>query len=133
MILAPSRAEGRRVQPLRAVTAVIALYAFVLHAVLGGLVPSTQPVGHGVLCLGQYDGDGAAASGAGTPDSGHHAHPPCCTVPGSVLLGLLPEPATRIVAWPSREAVRLAWRPEALVSARGPPGTIAHPRGPPVV
>ena len=121
--------------PVRAITAVVALYAFVLHAVLGGLVSLPSTPGHGILCLGLSEGDAGAsvASGSQSPDTGHHAHPPCCTVPGSVVAGLPPEFAAGAVAWPARAAVHLAWRPEAVVAARAPPGTIAHPRGPPVV
>ena len=63
--------------PLRAVTAVIALYAFVLNAILGGLVPLPASISHGVLCLGQADDAGPAM-----PDSSHAHHQSCCTVAG---------------------------------------------------
>jgi hypothetical protein len=114
--------------PLRAITAVIALYAFVLHAVLSGLVPLPVASAHGILCLGQTDD-----AGPGAPDSTHAHHQPCCTVAGPMLQAALPEVAPRAVVWPDRAASRVAWHRESSVSARGPPGTIPHPRGPPAV
>jgi len=114
--------------PLRAITAVVALYAFVLHAVLSGLVPLPVSAAHGILCLGPID-----ESGPGAPDSTHAHHQPCCTVAGSMLHAALPEVSARTIVWPARATHRVAWQREASVSARGPPGTIPHPRGPPTV
>lgn len=114
--------------PLRAITAVIALYAFVLHAVLSGLVPLPVSASHGILCLGSTDDAGPAV-----PDSAHAHHQPCCTVAGPMLHAALPDVSARTIVWPARATSRVTWSREASVSARGPPGTIPHPRGPPTV
>lgn len=116
---------------LRAVTAVIALYALVLHAFVGGLMPLPAPLPAplhaGVLCLGQT-GDGATP---GTP--GHVHHQPCCTAAGLVTAARDPVLATADIVWPRRSAARIAWHESATHAARAPPGSIAHPRGPPTV
>jgi hypothetical protein len=130
MIVPATRAGRNRAAPLRAVTAVIALYALVLQAVLGGLMPLPSAVDHGVLCLGQAGDEDTGQ--VQNPAAEHHAHLPCCTVPGAVLGPILPEPSAQAVAWPPRVVTRLAWRFDAPVRARGPPGTFPHPRGPPV-
>ncbi|MBY0256166.1 MAG: hypothetical protein K2X24_00940 [Methylobacterium sp.] len=115
--------------PLRAVTAVIALYAFVLNAILGGLVPLPASISHGVLCLGQADDAGPAM-----PDSSHAHHQSCCTVAGPMLQAALPEIDAYAVVWPPRAGQsRIAWQRKAAHFVRGPPGAIPRPRGPPVV
>ncbi|MGU3359571.1 hypothetical protein ACLBWX_04475 [Methylobacterium sp. M6A4_1b] len=128
MTLPANQAGHQGWAPLRAITAVIALYAFVLHATLSGLVPLPVSSAHGILCLGQSDD-----AGPGAPDPAHAHHQPCCTVAGPMLQAALPEVVARTIIWPVRTASRVAWRRESLVSARGPPGAIPHPRGPPVV
>ncbi|MCJ2035172.1 hypothetical protein [Methylobacterium sp. J-068] len=129
MMSRATRAGRARTAPLRAVTAVIALYAFILHAVLGGLAPLPSVLDHGVLCLGQIDG---ASADPGDPAAAHHGPAACCTVP-SALGALLPEGVTQPVSWPRGVVNVVDWRTQSPVSARGPPGTIAHPRGPPTV
>lgn len=114
--------------PLRAITAVIALYAFVLHAVLSGLVPLPSAASHGLLCLGQTDD-----LDSGTPNGAHTHHLPCCTVAGSMLHAALPEIMPRSIIWPTPVVCRHAWQRGSSASARGPPGSIPHPRGPPFV
>ncbi|NEU12078.1 hypothetical protein G3T14_08030 [Methylobacterium sp. BTF04] len=117
-----------RTGTLRAVTAVVALYALVLHAFLGGLMPLPSPLHGGALCLGQTDGGGA------DPDTGGVVHhQPCCTVPGLFAKAEDPVLAAAAIVWPPRGATRIAWRSEVRVAARGPPGSIAHPRGPPTL
>ncbi|MDB5646968.1 MAG: hypothetical protein JWQ05_2637 [Methylobacterium sp.] len=130
MILTATRAGRRRTAPLRAVTAVIALYAFVLHAVLGGLVPLPASVSHGILCLGQMDDAGSVP---GAPDPSHAHHQPCCTVAGPMLDATSPATAPLAIVWPPRHVSRIAWQANSSVSARGPPGSIPHPRAPPAV
>lgn len=128
MTLPAKQAGHGRWAPLRAITAVVALYAFVLHAVLSGLVPLPDSSAHGILCLGQIEEAGPAA-----PDSTHAHHQPCCTVAGPMLHAAMPEVSARTIVWPAPATSRVTWRREASVSARGPPGTIPHPRGPPAV
>lgn len=113
---------------VRTVTAVIALYAFVLHGFVAGLLPLPSPLHGNAPCLGQIDADGHAPDGA---TSAHH--PACCTAPGIVATAEDPLLAVAAIVWPPRPAVRLAWRTEMQKTARGPPGSIAHPRGPPTV
>ncbi|MCJ2047565.1 hypothetical protein MKK58_23920 [Methylobacterium sp. J-078] len=114
---------------MRAVTAVIALYAFVLNAILGGLVPLPASISHGVLCLGQADDASPAV-----PDPSHAHHQSCCTVAGPMLQVALPEIDAHAVVWPPRAVLsRIAWQRKAAHFVRGPPGAIPRPRGPPVV
>lgn len=113
----------------RAVTAVVALYAFVLQAFLGGLAP--LPAHAGVLCLGQSDA--GAPGGGGPDDAGAVHHHACCTAASVAGGGEQPLPCVTAILWPPRVAARVAWRGETAVAARGPPGSIAHPRGPPSV
>jgi hypothetical protein len=128
MRLPANQAGPRGWAPLRAITAVIALYAFVLHAVLSGLVPLPVSASHGILCLGLNDD-----AGPGVPDSTHAHHQPCCTVAGPMLHAALPDVSARTIVWPARAMRRVTWSRAASVSARGPPGAIPHPRGPPTV
>ena len=112
---------------LRAITAVIALYAFVLQAFLGGLMPA--PIlgdGH-VLCLSS-----SPASGDPSPDR-PHVHADCCTAVHVAAVALAPGAAAATLAWPRRRVANAAFPREAANGARAPPHSIAHPRGPPVV
>lgn len=127
--LSAMRHGSPRVVILRATIAVVALYALVLHAFVGGLMPPPSPL-HGVLCLGQADGGDAA----GAPDGAVHVHhQPCCTAPALVAQVEDPILAVADIVWPRRSAARIAWRDETQAVARGPPRSIAHPRGPPTV
>jgi hypothetical protein len=118
-----------RASRLRAITAVIALYAFALQAFLGGLMPMTPAGPDGSLCL-TLDGGGPADDGPAAPASHHHGD--CCTAAQFAAGAEPPRPLARALAWSLRAATRITWAPAAAPSARGPPGTIAHPRGPPV-
>ncbi len=116
------RQRPHRSVPGRAIIGVIALYALVLHAFLGALVPLAPRLDGAVLC---------AEHAAGTPsDEGqactHHA---CCTQVHAVTL---PPPHTvaSIAAWP-RRAAPVLWRAAETVRARAPPGQGISPRGPP--
>ncbi len=117
-----------RAERVRTITAVIALYAFVLHGFVAGLMPLPFPLHGGLPCLGQIDGDGPAPDGA-TPAH----HPSCCTAPGIVANAEDPALVAAGIVWPRQSAIRIAWNAEPRKTARGPPGSIAHPRGPPTV
>ncbi|KAB1075085.1 hypothetical protein [Methylobacterium planeticum] len=119
-----------RARSLRAVTAVIALYAFVLQAFLGGLMPLGAPAPGGVLCL-TMDTHGPVDDGPAGPVPHHSGD--CCLAAHLAAGAEPPRPPATLLAWSRRAAIRIAWEPVAAASARGPPGSIAHPRGPPVV
>ena len=113
---------------LRAVTAVIALYAFVLQAFLGGLMPVPAFGTGSPICAASSDapvGDDAPAQPA------HGPHTLCCTAVAAFAAADHPGLTSSAIVWPARIVVRVAWRDEAWISARGPPGSIPHPRGPP--
>lgn len=119
---------GTRRSGLRAITAVIALYAFVLQAFLGGLLPAPAMGAFGVICA-------QALGGASDDPAEPHPvqHQPCCIAAHAAPDVAQPAIAATIVAWPVRTALHVAWPTEIRVAARAPPGSIAHPRGPPTV
>lgn len=109
----------------RAIIAVIALYALVLQAFLGGLVPLPAPPLGGVIC--------AEHSGSSAPDDqapACHQHA-CCTAAQAahLLHPLLSVFAT--VAWASPWVVPAPWRDAGTAQARAPPDQSVSPRGPP--
>jgi hypothetical protein len=109
----------------RAIIAVIALYALVLQAFLGGLVPlPSGPVGN-VICA--EHGDAGAPSDQG-PACHQHA---CCAAAQAAqpLPPLLSAFAT--VAWSPLRVSDAAWRDAGPVQARAPPDRSVSPRGPP--
>lgn len=108
----------------RATIGLIALYALLLQAFLGYATPAGAVGGTGTVICAEHPAD---ASGGGTVAK--HVHP-CCTV---VQAGALALPSLEPVAsaWPSRRAIRLAWRPEAELPRTGPPRRDGTARGPP--
>lgn len=126
---------GRAPRSLRALTAVAALYALVLQALLGGI--AALPVaGAPALCAGITDGitDGVGAASGDTakdrfPPPAHHAG--CCTTANHVPAAALPSPAALARAWPECGVARADWRGQACRTARPPPFTLAHARAPP--
>ncbi|MCJ2038047.1 hypothetical protein MKK55_03620 [Methylobacterium sp. J-059] len=117
---------SHRTRPLRAITAVIALYAFVLQGFLGGLMPTPMAGDVHALCL-----SGAAAAGDPSPDT-PHVHADCCTAAHHVADALAPRDTAATIIWPQgRVATTAFWR-AAANAPRAPPRAIAHPRGPPV-
>lgn len=123
------RLSGPR--PWRAVTAVLALYALVLQAVLGGAaaLPNASPLD--VICIQHADGgDGSAP--AAPHDPGHH-RAGCCTLCHAAAAVEPPPPVASAIVWPPRAVARVSRRLDRAPSARAPPGAIASPRAPPVV
>ncbi|WCS24945.1 hypothetical protein LOK46_28125 [Methylobacterium sp. NMS14P] len=108
---------------LRAVIAVLALYALLLQAFLGGLMP--LPTTTDGLCA--QHSDGPAVPGAPVP----HGHGDCCTAAQVTGPALPPRPAAIGVRWAVAVNRHPAWPLTRSVGARAPPGTIASPRGPP--
>lgn len=124
------RACGTRRGGLRAITAVIALYALVLQAFLGGLAPVSAAGPAGVLCLHEA-GSEPADDDPSLPAHDHHAA--CCTAAGHAPTAEPPLIVATAIAWPPRLATRVAWFEDGTVRARAPPGSVASARGPPVV
>lgn len=120
--------HGESVRALRALTAVVALYAFVMQAFLGGIVasaaaaPSALPFD--VHCLDKADPT--------TPQAPAHHHAGCCTAAHPAAGTPSPLPAMTSIVWPARRVVRVVWRMEGVASARAPPFTLASARAPPV-
>ncbi|GEP03280.1 hypothetical protein [Methylobacterium oxalidis] len=106
----------------RAVIAVIALYALLIQAFLGGLAPIALGPSGGEICA--HDGtpgdDGAAC----------HQHA-CCTLAQAVQL-LAPHLSVfAVVLWEQGAAAPAPWRAAETVRARAPPDQSVSPRGPP--
>lgn len=116
--------SDRRVGPaLRAVIAVLALYALLLQAFLGGLMP--WPATTDGLCA--QHSDPAAIPEAPVP----HRHGDCCTAAQATGPALPPRPAVTALRWAAAADLHPAWPLTGSIGARAPPGTIASPRGPP--
>ncbi|MBP1182346.1 hypothetical protein [Methylobacterium sp. PvR107] len=108
---------------LRAAIAVLALYAFVLQAFLGGLMP--LPAAAEGLCA-QH-----AASDAAPDKALPHGHGACCTAAQATTTALPGRAASAVIVWRTAAASRPAWAMTDGPRARAPPGGIASPRGPP--
>jgi hypothetical protein len=113
---------------LRGLTAVAALYALVLQALLGGIAALPVAGAPALLCL---SGEPASASAAkdGLPAPASH-HDGCCTAAHHPPAAL-PPPLSAAVTWPEREAARADWSGARSRTARPPPFTLAHARAPP--
>ncbi|MCJ2086863.1 hypothetical protein MKK88_12800 [Methylobacterium sp. E-005] len=109
--------------PLRGVIAVLALYAFVLQAFLGGLMPI--PATAAGLCA-QH-----AASDLVSDRLPAHGHGDCCTAAQATGTVLPARVAPAIVAWTSENRGGPAYRSVSRVGARAPPDRSVSPRGPP--
>ncbi|KQP05744.1 hypothetical protein ASF26_10165 [Methylobacterium sp. Leaf93] len=123
MMSGDSAAGGGRV-----ITAVIALYAFVLQIFLATLMP-LPAAGHAdPICSGLMDGEFAAQQPDGSTHVGHKL---CCTSAVATVLADQPVLASSAIVWPAPSVIHLVWRDVAYLGTRGPPGSIPHPRGPP--
>jgi hypothetical protein len=107
----------------RAVIAVLALYALLLQAFLGGLMP--VPASADGLCA--QHSDSAPPLGKAVP----HGHGACCTAAQAAGPALPPRTATIPVAWEEGFRAKPAWTAIELRRARAPPGVTSAPRGPP--
>jgi hypothetical protein len=122
--------NGTKRSTLRGVTAVIALYAFVLQAFLGGLLPAPAMGAFGVICA-EATGTIPGEDQPGKPHPVQHAA--CCAAAHVAPDVAAPAVAGTTIAWPVRAALHVGRPTEIRVAARAPPGSIAHPRGPPTV
>lgn len=122
--------DGESVRRLRALTAVLALYALVMQAFLGGIVasaaaaPSALPFD--VHCLDQTERADPSA-----PQAPAHHHTGCCTVAHPAAAMPPPLPAITAIVWPQPIVVHVIWRMQGIASARAPPFTLASARAPP--
>jgi len=111
------------VAPLRAAIAVLALYAFVLQAFLGGLMPI--PAAAGGLCAQHAASD---STPNGLPA---HGHGDCCTVAQATGTALPARVAPAIIAWTAEDRGGPAYRDVDRTGTRAPPDRSVSPRGPP--
>jgi hypothetical protein len=108
---------------LRAGIAVLVLYAFVLQAFLGGLMP--LPASADGLCA-QH-----AASDSAPDRPAQKAHGTCCTAAHASGAALPPRPDQAAITWPAMSDARAAGGTLARHRPRAPPDRSASPRGPP--
>ena len=113
----------------RVATAVFALYALVLQAVLGGAAVFASDAAHRALCL-QQTGDGQD-----NPDTGPGAHHgvDCCAVSPVAAGSAIPPHPFRVMSWGQGATAESNKPLRSLGEARAPPGSIASPRAPPVI
>lgn len=127
----PSRDRtGGAPRVLRGLTAVAALYALVLQALLGGIAALPVAGAPAFLC---FSAAGEALSADAEHDrlpapATHHAG--CCTAAHHPPAAL-PPPLSAASTWPDREAARAGWSGARSRTARPPPFTLAHARAPP--
>lgn len=120
---------------MRALTAVAALYALVLQALLGSIAALPVGVAPGLLCARGADGIRVAredtdAGGTLPPPGPHHAAG-CCTAAGHAPAAGLPPSAAGSLAWPEPAAESPGRIGPPPREARPPPFTLAHARAPP--
>ncbi|WP_132251282.1 hypothetical protein [Methylobacterium segetis] len=110
----------------RAIIGVIALYALLLQAFLGGLAPLPPAALTDAICA--HDGSGSPEGGAALC----HPHA-CCTL--AQAAELLPPGASAFAAvlWSPGIAAPAPWRAADLIRARAPPDPSVSPRGPPTL
>lgn len=109
--------------PLRAAIAVLALYAFVLQAFLGGLMPI--PAAADGLCT-QH-----AASDSLPDRLPPHGHGDCCKAAQATGTALPPRATVVSVAWTAADRGGVAYRAVGQIGPPAPPDRSASPRGPP--
>ncbi|WP_238178599.1 hypothetical protein [Methylobacterium dankookense] len=111
----------------RAIIGVIALYALLLQAFLGGLSPSVSTPAGPEICA-RHD----AASVPVDHESACRQHVCCTAMQGAGWLLPLPT-AFATVTWAPVQVASAAWREAGPVRARAPPDRSVGPRGPPIL
>ena len=115
----------------RALASVVALYALVLQALLGGIAALPVADAPAFLCAqigDQVGGETAAPDRHPAPDA-HHAG--CCTAASHAPVAAPPPPSASGPAWPEAAASHATWLAPHRRIARPPPFTLAHARAPP--
>ena len=119
----------------RALTAVAALYALVLQALLGSIAALPVEGASGFLCVGGAAGAWSASDHVTpqgerpAPDTHHPAG--CCTAASHNPAAGPPPPASGMVARPAPGTAPVGRIDRPLTAARPPPFTLAQPRAPP--
>lgn len=116
---------GRAPRRLRGLIAVVALYALVLQALLGGIATLPVAGAPGLICTAPAD---TAPDGKPAPIQPHAA---CCHAAGHAPFAAPPPALTRAPAWSELETAAPGWRGRPLHVARAPPFLIASARAPP--
>lgn len=111
----------------RAIIAVVALYALLLQAFLGGLAPVSPVSAGGVICAEHGD---SAVPGDHGPAC--HQHACCVAAQAAKLLDQLTL-AFATVDWVSVRVSSVPRREAGILQARAPPDQSVSPRGPPTV
>jgi hypothetical protein len=119
----PRRRDGDPVAPLRAAIAVLALYAFVLQAFLGGLMPI--PAAADGLCAQHAASDSLPAKPLA------HGHGDCCAAAQATGAALPHRAAPAALGWPPEVREAPADWIVGRLGPRAPPDRSASPRGPP--
>ena len=109
---------------VRAIVAVVALYALLLQPFIASATPRLTSAGQGILCL---EHDTTQSDGGGS--AGTHNHQ-CCTPASSHMLAP-PAASVSAVVWAPELPSHLAWPVLALAPKTGPPTDFHAPRGPP--
>lgn len=117
------RRDADRTTPLRAVVAVLALYAVLLQAFLGGLMPAAAAADG--LCVHHASADPAPEKAP------PHDHGDCCRAARATGPALAPRDAPTALAWRAVENAPVGFEPPAEHRTRPPPDGGASPRGPP--
>ncbi|MFY9294748.1 MAG: hypothetical protein WAP03_29300, partial [Methylorubrum rhodinum] len=95
---------GRAPRRLRALTVVVALYALVLQALLGGIAALPVAGAPGLLCAATAE---AAPDGPSSPTPPHAA---CCTAASHTPFAAPPPDLARSPAWSEPDATAPGWR-----------------------
>ncbi|GJE73830.1 hypothetical protein [Methylorubrum suomiense] len=114
---------------LRALTAVVALYALVLQALLGGIATLPVAGAPGLLCAAAPDRTNKAPDGKPVPGAFHAA---CCTAAGHAPSAAPPPAAAGFVAWTAENAALPGWRGRTAQASRASPLRLAEARAPPL-
>ncbi|KQT57635.1 hypothetical protein ASG52_23715 [Methylobacterium sp. Leaf456] len=117
---------GRAPRRLRGFTAVVALYALVLQALLGGIAALPVAGAPGFLCVAPAE---AAPEDKPAPTQLHAA---CCTAAGHAPSAAPPPVLARAPAWSAPDAAAPGWPGRPRLAARAPPFLIASARAPPL-
>ncbi|GJE16964.1 DUF2946 family protein [Methylobacterium marchantiae] len=120
---------------IRAIIAVIALYAVCLQALLAPMASPLLPLPGGAICA-----HGEAQASSDQPpvddvpaDGAAACRHSCCILAHVAQVFPEPEGPFATIAWPIRAATRPTRPALVIAKARAPPDRSSSPRGPPAV